>query len=160
MNKLEELEKKYKELGEEIERLKSQSAERWRADEDTSFYYISADGIIEDTVESGWGCDDFKYDNRNYFKTYEEADKVLNKILIYNKLKDLAERLNDGETINWNDSNQRKWRICFDTSVKKLDYEYNLTYKCLAEIYCLSPDFLDRALDEIGEEDLMKLFEE
>ena len=161
MNKLEELEKKYKELGEEIERLKSKSTEkRWRADFAEDYFYIDDVGNILCDDDEDIGPDIFRYNNRNYFRTQAEAEKALNKIIIYNQLKDLAERLNDGETINWNDSNQRKWRICFDTSAKKLDYEYNLTYKCLAEIYCLDPDFLDRALDEIGEEDLMKLFEE
>lgn len=118
MNKLEELEKKYKELGEEIERLKSQSTERWRADYAEEYWYIADNGDVTVEEDSDWVCDEFRFDMGNYFETEEKAKKVLNKILIYNKLKDLAERLNDGETINWNDSNQRKWRICFDTSVK------------------------------------------
>ena len=160
MNKLEELEKKYEELGKEIEKLKSQSGERCRADFGCEYWYIDDGGDIISDDDNDWGCDEHRFNIGNYFKTEEEALKYVDKILIYNKLKDLAERLNDGETINWNDSNQQKWRIYFDTSAKRLDYEYNLTYKCLAEIYCLNPDFLDRALEEIGEEDLMKLFQE
>ena len=160
MNKLEELEKKYKELGEEIERLKCKSAERWRAECGENYYFIDDCGEVYPDEDEDLDSDDHRYLTGNYFKNEEEAEKVLNKILIYNKLRNLALRLNKGEAINWNDNNQKKWHILFDTSAKRLDYEYNLTYKCLATIYCLDPDFLDRALDEIGEENLMKLFEE
>lgn len=158
MNKLEELEKKYKELGEEIERLKGKSGERWRADYEGEYWYI--DGDIQLDNDKNWGCDEYRFNIGNYFKTEEEACKVLDKILIYNKLRDLALRLNEGKTIDWKDVQQCKYYIFYSDICEKLDISFAQTTKRLYDIYCLDPNFLRVALEEIGEEDLRKLFEE
>ena len=160
MNKLEELEKKYKELGEEIERLKAQSGGRCRGDFGCEYWYIDDDGDIQSDDDNDWGCDEYRFNIGNYFKTEDEAYKVLDKILIYNKLRDLALRLNKGEQLNWSSGNQKKFYIYYDNQAKRLDYGYHSTYQDIAAIYCIDPEFLEIATNEIGEEDLMKLFEE
>lgn len=160
MNKLEELEKKYKELGEEIERLKSQSGERCRADYTGEYWYISNNGDIIVDDDNDWACDEFKFNIGNYFKTEKEAEKVLNKTLIYNKLKDLALKLNNGTPVDWSNGSQQKFYIYYDNAANRLDYGFHSTYKDIGAIYCLDPEFLEVAIDEIGEEDLTKLFEE
>lgn len=160
MNKLEELEKKYKELGEEIERLKCKSAERWRADYGCEYFYIDDDGDIQSEQDNDWGCDEYRFNIGNYFKTEEEACKVLDKILIYNKLKDLALKLNEGKTIDWKDDTQEKFCIYFSNVANRLTCDFCSIYQDFGTIYCLNSNFLDKALDEIGEEDLMRLFKE
>lgn len=163
MNKLEELEKKYKELGEEIEKLKAQSGVRCRCDLGCEYFYIDDDGDIQSVDDNDWGCDEIKFDMGNYFKTKDEAYKVLDKVLIYNKLKDLALRLNKGEPVDWKNENINKYYIyahCHNDGTKVLSWSYNQHCKEIGNIYCLNPDFFSVALDEIGEEDLMKLFEE
>lgn len=160
MNKLEELEKKYKELGEEIERLKTQSAVRCRVDFGCEYFYIDEDGDIQSEEDNDWCCDEYRFNIRNYFKTEEEAYKVLDKILIYNKLKDLALKLNEGKTIDWEDNTQEKFYIYYDNQAKRLDYGYHSTYQDFGTICCLNRNFLDKALEEIGAGDLKKLFEE
>lgn len=160
MNKLEELEKKYKELGEEIERLKSQSGERWRGEYMEDYYLIDDSGEILCDDDEGTNIDDFRFNTRNYFKTEEEAEKVLNKTLIYNKLKDLALKLNNGTPVDWSNGSQQKFYIYYDNQTNRLDYGFHSTYKDIGAIYSLDPEFLEVAIDEIGEEDLLKLFEE
>ena len=160
MNKLEELEKKYKELGEEIERLKAQSGGRCRGDFGCEYWYIDGDGDIQSDNDKKWGCDEYRFNIGNYFKTEDEAYKVLDKILIYNKLRDLALRLNEGEPVDWKDVQQCKYYIFYSDICEKIDISFAQTTKRLYDIYCLDPNFLSVALDEIGEEDLMKLFEE
>ena len=163
MKRLKELEKKYKELGEEIERLKCKSTERWRADYAGEYWYIADNGDVTEDEDGDWVCDEHRFDIGNYFKTEEEAEKVLNKILIYNKLKDLALRLNKGEPVDWGNKNINKYYIyltCHTGGENKLTWSYNQSCKEFGNIYCLDPNFLSVALDEIGEEDLRKLFEE
>ena len=160
MNKLEELEKKYKELGEEIERLKGKSVERWRAEYEGEYWFLDDSGDIIEEDDSDWSCDCYRYQIGNYFKTKEEALKYSDKILIYNRLKDLALKYNKGEKLDWSNGNQKKFYIYFDNQAKRLEYAYHSTYKDIGAIYCIDPEFLETAMDEIGEEDLMKLFEE
>lgn len=46
MKKLEELKRKYEELGKEIERLEGKVEERWRAYYQGEYWYIDIDGDI------------------------------------------------------------------------------------------------------------------
>lgn len=161
MEILEELKKKYEELGKEIERLENQSDVNWRAALNENFFYI------DENTDIGWSFDnnistfaDNCYKTGNYFKTEEQAEKMLEKIKIYVKLKRLAEKLNDGQEIDWNNSKQEKYYIYFFKSDKKLILTNTIGIQDIGQIYCLDEDFLEKAKQEIGEENLLKLFEE
>ena len=161
MNDLEELKRKYEELGKEIERLeKEKSCKRWRAEFNNDYYYIDEDGNINSIYENNDISDIFKYKTRNYFKTEEEAEKYRKNLKTYYDLMDLAEKLNNGEKINWNDINQIKYVISFDSQIGILQQGEYHNYKEIGQIYCLNENFLEIALDKIGEEKLENLLEE
>ena len=91
MNKLEELEKKYKELGEEIERLKTEekNAKGWKPKRDEEFYYFFGDGEVTRSLFD----DDYEgrhWEMGNCFKTRKEAIAMVEKIKIYKELKRLV----------------------------------------------------------------------
>lgn len=113
MENLEEIKKKYEELGQEIKRLEELKNKRWRGKIDENYYLIYSDGKVRLGIEENHIMDDYRYKTRNYFKTEKEAEEVLERIKIYNELKDLAEELNT-EDINWNDSDQIKYFILYD----------------------------------------------
>ena len=164
MNNLEELKKEYKELkkkyeklGEEIKRLEKEN-KRWRAKiNEDDYYYMDSLGYIYNEIEENEKRDDFRYKTRNYFKTEEEAQRHLEKINTYYDLMDLAEELNNGEIIDWN-NDKRKHYIYYDFTDYELKTDYCYHYKDLGQIYCLNEDFLEIALEKIGEERLEKLF--
>ena len=55
--------------------------QRWRAEEKEEYYYIDEElQVIEQTKELSYACDDRTYNKGNYFKTQEEAEKVLEKL--------------------------------------------------------------------------------
>ena len=103
--------------------------------------------------------DTCRYEIGNYFKTEEEAKKAVEKMKIYTQLKDLALRLNKGEKIDWENDDQAKYYIYYDCGKMELDYNNDWLYKKIGQIYCLDIYFLDIAEQEIGEENLKKLFE-
>lgn len=103
--------------------------------------------------------DTARYGLGNYFKTEEEAKNVFEKIKIYTQLKELALRLNNGKEINWNDSTQNKWDIVLDNSENILRCCFVCIGQEIGQIYCLDENFLEEAIEEIGEENLRKLFE-
>lgn len=161
MSNLEELKNKYEELGKEIERLeKEKRCKRWRAEEEKEYFYIEESGYINGVMEFFDKVDDFNYKTRNYFKTEEEAQKHLDKINTYYELMDLTEELNNGEKIDWNNTNQAKYSISFDVSIGILKQVNCRYYKGLGEIHCLNEKFLDIAIDRIGEDRLESLFKE
>lgn len=166
MNNIEELENKIEQLSKELENLKCEldiekMNTRWRARNSEAYYYLYSYGKIIRACDYRSKETTNRYNLGNYFRTKEEAEKMLNKIKIYTQLKDLAMRLNKGEKIDWQDENQDKYCICYFHDDKKLNSSLTLTLYCrdIGQIYCLDKNFLEEAKKEIGEENLKKLFE-
>ena len=68
-------------------------------------------------------------------------------------------RLNKGEKIDWENTSQEKYFIYLDNEYNKLGYADNICGKwCQYQgtVYCLDQNFLDVAIQEIGEGRLIK----
>ena len=115
------------------------------------YYFIGNDGSI---FEDKWANDSYdqpRFNSYNYFKTEEEAQKEIDRRLIKAKLNEIANRLNGGQVINWNSAIQRKYYLNLDSEVS-LGRSFSLINKMEGTTYCLSEDFLEVAVDEIGEQ--------
>lgn len=162
-NKLEDLEKKYEELGKEIKKLKREqevftSFKNWRAEHGEEYYYIEDSGDINTENETEWGDDDFRYNTGNYFMTEKDAEDVVKKLIFYNQLKDFAKKLNNGVKIEWENVNQSKYYIYYSAEGNFLDFNCTATSKRLGDIYSLDGNFLSKAIAEFGEEQIKNLF--
>lgn len=158
MNNLQELEKKYEELGKKIERLKqAKSSKRRKPEWKKSYYYIDSATNIGESVWSNTVPDNFRYSQNNCFKTEQEAQEHLENLKTKGELRLLAEELNEDEVIDWNDDDQDKYFIQYDFHLKMLMREYNCDVQNQGTIYCLNETFLDKAINHIGEERLIKM---
>lgn len=156
---LEETKNRCAEIEKKIEELEKQESEvRWRAKEGGNFYFSTGYGEIRTDCDGHHKLDTDRYSLGNYFETKKEAENVVEKIKIYTQLKDLAFRLNKGVNVNWRDA-RNKYSISYDTSTGKMVSYWNTRLQEIGQIYCLDSDFLDIAKQEIGEENLRKLFE-
>lgn len=155
-SKLDELKKKYEELGKEIKRL--EESERWRAKKGEKYFFVYNDGVVFSDSDDFYNVDNFRYQTRNYFKTEEEAQAYLDNLNTYYELMDLAEKLNNGEKIDWNNIHQEKRYIIYDFFEKELGQYLTHDFINLGQIYCLDKDFLNKAIKIIGKEKLEKLF--
>lgn len=152
--KLQELEQKYEELGKEIEKLKNEKkGKRWKPDCGEEYYV----GLFGSVCKLKWNnCpeDNYLYSQGNCFKTRHEAEEHLENLKTKAELRALAEELNGDEVIDWNDGEQ--WKYCiFYTS--RIASDERCTCQSQGAIYCLDPDFLDKAIKRIGEERLIKM---
>lgn len=98
----------------------------------------------------------YKISIGNCFRTQEEAEKHKRILINTQKLKDLAERLNNGQDIDWGNSCQLKYFIKLD---KGLCLDGKWVGRHQGTIYCLDKKFLDKAIEEIGRENLIELIE-
>ena len=131
--------------------------ERWRPRGGDIYYYISE---VCTVIESRSWADcivNEHYRCYNVFKTEEEAQQEAEKILVRRQLEDIARRLNKGQEIDWNDNNQLKYCIGFDFPLNIISIGA-LYRKLQGSVYCLSDEFKDVAIQEIGEERLKKYF--
>lgn len=102
-----------------------------------------------------------KYVNSGFVYATEEArDREMFKLEVETKLKNIAERLNAGRKIDWEDRDQNKYEIYYDYIRKKIECRAFCYCKDQGAIYCLDKNFLNVAKQEIGEENLVKYFKE
>lgn len=133
--------------------------ENKRECENYFYYTIASTAQVIRIFDGGTDFNVGDYELGNYFQTEEEAKKMLEKVKIYNKLKKLAKRLNNGVEIDWKDDEQEKYWIVYANEKDELDYACATVTQGVYQIYCLDKNFVDIAKQEIGEENLMKLFE-
>ena len=155
--KLQELEKKYEELGKEIEKLKNEKkGKRWKPDKNDDYYVIRHGRIMFDCNKIQ-KVTDWDYSQGNCFKTRHEAEEHLENLKTKAELRALAEELNGDEVIDWNDGEQWKYCIFYTSRGNYIDRDEMCTCQNQGATYCLDPDFLDKAIERIGEERLIKM---
>ena len=163
MDNLEELKKQISELQSKVAKLENESKEekkwkRWRAKMNDTYFYVNDFGDVDSCHESNFDEDNYSYKTRNYFKTEEEAEEYQEIMNTYYDLMDLAEELNNGEKIDWHNEYQCKFPIYYSFKCDTLDEGRAYVCKELGQIYCLDEDFLEKAIEKIGKDKLIKLF--
>lgn len=162
---LEELKKQISELQSKVTKLENESKKenkkenkRWRAKIHDTYFYINDFGYADGCHETNDGVDNYRYKIRNYFKSEEEAEEYQEVINTYYDLMDLAEELNKGRKIDWNDEDQCKYSFYYKYDCDSFETLFAHSYKNSGQIYCLDEDFLKKAIKKIGEDKLKKLF--
>lgn len=151
------LENKYNELKDKPKNV------RWRAEKDERYYLLSNEGSIGHNFEDSRPYNNFQYNVGNYFKTKEEAEQYKSNLIITQKLKDIALKLNNGVEIDWDSEKQKKYFIKYRFSTRNYKFytcglvqEYNDEVKYGGTIHCLSDKFLETCIKEIGEKELIE----
>lgn len=92
------------------------------------------------------------------FNTSEARDKTVEKMKVETELKNIADELNGGIKIDWEEYTQWKYSIIYNYDCEILDYNSEYCRRTQGTIYCLSNKFLKVAIDRIGEDRLTKYF--
>lgn len=119
------------------------------------YFYINPDGYIIEDINNQFFMDDYRMSTGNCFETREDAEKRRRILINTQRLKDLAEELNNGEVVDWNDSEQAKYYLKFGENQVYGGVEYN--EKLQGTIFCLDNSIVTRAKEKIGEENLREL---
>lgn len=137
----------------------------WRAKKGEEYWFVdeNGEGNVYREDEDGLEEDDIRYYTDNYFQTEEQAIIHLNNLLTYIELKKLAEELNNGEKIDWENLEQKKYFIildCYADGSHIIKSRFTFSEKIGKAVYCLDEKFLDKAINKIGGSKLTKLFVE
>lgn len=131
---------------------------RYKPEYNEGYYLINALGHIIYTSSAQTDMDNYLISIGGCFKTEAQAEKHKRILINKQKLKDLADQLNNNEELDWNDDKQTKYYIVLDGDTPVLDN--NWSYKCQGAIYCLDNKFLNKAIEEIGKEGLVELIKD
>lgn len=126
----------------------------WKPKEgDTIFYIIESGRVISGTFLSLLPSDNDKVLFNNAFQTREEAEHMLEKIKIINKLRDLS-NCDFG-----NDCSEIKYSICYDIETKNVRPNFNRYSRPLPfEVYFKNQEDCRKAINTIGKENLKKYY--
>jgi len=124
---------------------------------DKEIYFIGDYEVVNVSIFNLMTVDLEKYIKLGFIATNKEVlEKKLRHIEIEQKIRNVADRLNGGKVIDWNNLSQNKYKIYFDFKNNKLFVIDNTECKNQGNIYCLSNKFLEECIKEIGEQDLIK----
>lgn len=123
---------------------------------DTIFYYNTEKNIVDEIPASSLFVDE-RFDNIDFYTSEEACEKALKYKEIENKLRALAFKLNGNKNISekdWENGDLDKYYLTYGYCIKQIAQCYDNTYRNQGTIYCLSPDFKNKAIELIREEDL------
>lgn len=139
-----------------IEKMLEKGDEMWKPEKGEMFYYLNSYNMaISETWDASYS-DAGHYNIYNCFKTREKAEQEAENILIRRQLEDIARRLNKGKKPDWIKCYQKKYYLGYDQVNSKITLEYRTTIIAQGTVFCLDDKFLNVAIQEIGEERLIK----
>ena len=149
--------KKTKEHLSNMEKMLEKCSERWNPKPSEEYYWVDNGNDVRRVnfnIMNAYDSD--RITTYNCFGTKEEAEAEAEKILIRRQLEDIARRLNKGNKIDWNNGKQFKYYICIDSCDNEILWDREVQYISQGVVYCLDIDFYNVAIQEIGEERLIK----
>lgn len=125
----------------------------WEPKEGDTIFYITETGrVISGTFLSLLPSDNDKVLFNNAFQTREEAEHMLEKIKIINKLKELS-------NIDFYDCETKKYALYYSPRYKSVSIqEHNCVKELPFSVYFATKEDCQKAIDIIGEDNLKKYY--
>lgn len=155
MNKLEELEKQYAKLGEEIEKLKKGKEEKYFVPKGgQEYWFLDCTGIAGDNF-SGWEDEDKIFERQIPRRTKKEAEFYDQKRIYETKYrKYLLDH--EEEPVNWEDTEQVKHYAYYSYYKKEKRIRNDLACRVQGVIYTTRKESIYEFAKEIGEDNFIK----
>lgn len=143
---------------EQIKEIKKPKYKRWRAEEGEEYYFLSDLGEILSANDCRDKSDNFLYNTDNYFKTVEEAEFRICKLLAIQEYEDfLGNDLVTDE--DWKNPNILKYKAYFDFDPLRglgIRTSADCLMKYQGAIYSKSKEKIEKFIKEFGEDNFKK----
>ena len=148
-----ELQKQLTIAQEQLNECEENPNKRWRADEGCEYFYLTSFGVIFSEIESNDKVDVNRYCIGNYFKTRENAEEYMERLLAEQELLDMCDDVSD---ISWR-VECNKFSIFYNCPQRQFEYvmwnkfqwsNYNFSTKERAK----------EAIEKLGKEKLKLIF--
>lgn len=116
------------------------------------FWYIEDTGNITNDIRRKFIAHRIK--SGNCYRTEEDAVRARDRQYAKRELEILADELNGGVEIDWDNEKQRKICLFYTGKDKSIDETDRGLIKFEGTTHCLSSRFLEVALEKLGEEKL------
>ena len=102
--------------------------------------------------------DDYNWENGNYFRSAMDAERSWRVRSTEARLRRLADKLNaEAGGLDWDNGNQCKYHLWYDGTTGKIikGEKFRNQYADMRDVFCIDPDFVAKAIQEIGEANLL-----
>lgn len=128
----------------------------WEPKEGETYYFMWGTGKADKgTFSAANEKDLMRLAVGNYFKTPEERDEAVEYLKVVTELKAYAYDHND--TINWDDHQERKYKLCWNRETEKVDTTWSRR-KITDGIYFSSHEVAMAAVEAVGEDRIKKYY--
>lgn len=143
----------YEDITAEDWKIYKEPTKNWEPKEGDTIFYITETGrVISGTFLSLLPSDNDKVLFNNAFQTREEAEHMLEKIKIINKLKELS-------NIDFYDCETKKYALYYSPRFKSVCIqEHNCVKELPFSVYFATKEDCQKAIDIIGEDNLKKYY--
>jgi hypothetical protein len=148
------LKRKLEELQDEKDKVENK---KWIPKEGEKYYFATHFGVVGVAIYEGASGDEWCIEQGNYFRSENEAELYLENLKTKAELKVLADELNGGNVIDWNDFHQEKYYLICDVYNNRIDDSSCETCMISGNVYCLDANFLKTAIECIGEKRLIDM---
>ena len=157
MNLKVDLSRLSKEERDEFKRLTEKASREsrvWKPKYGEHYFTIDADTRVIEATWRNATSDKFRWATGLVFKTQEEAEFALGKMMVKTELERYAREHNDPSLEEWNTYNNHYFITC-DTDASCLEVSYRACERS-AIIYFTSKEIAEDAIKEIGEQRIIK----
>lgn len=153
--KIKILENELVEVKEQLKKEKEKINKRWKPELYNLYYFMGSDGDIYRSYWKNDKIDNWRYLNSNVFETEQEAEEhKKEKLEIQARFRNFVEERS--EELDWNDYNQSKWYMYYNHYRKEIMFLDETFNKNQGTIYASSEQILIDAVEEIGENNVIK----
>ena len=144
------------ELVKHFERKTEEKDTHWEPKEGETYYFMWGTGKADEKVFSSTNERDLmRLAVGNYFKTAEERDAAVEYLKVVTELKAFA--YDNNEPINWDDHQERKYKLCWNRETEKVDSTWSRR-KITDGIYFSSHEVAMAAVEAVGEDRIKKYY--
>ena len=140
---------------EQVKEIEKPKWERWRAEKNEKYYFLSDLGEILSANDCRDKSDNFLYNTDNYFKTEEGAEFRRQQLLYLQQYKDfLGEDLVTED--DWKDDDILKYYAYYDYDSNIVDIDGFIYFKFQGTIYSKSKEKIENFINLICEDNFKK----
>lgn len=151
-SKIEDLEKQLAELKEEF----NKSGEISKPELQDRYYFLQSTGQVRNCYNTTENSKNAKrIEMGNYFYNKADAEKFVNFVKYSNLLRKYIEEFDDAE-LDWDNTQQVKIYTYYNHTHKCICFEEARAYQIPGVIYASNETVLQRAIDYVGEDNVIK----
>lgn len=145
MNTREEIQAEIKRLQDKLD---SMPVGLWKPEPMCQYFYISHGAVLSDIKNTGCMSDEFNILTGNCFKTREGAELYKKRLIVTQKLKELA----CGFVPDWSNRNQVKYYIFYDHQLNRFCSTWTYDQQLPNTVYLATKEQAEQAKEILGDD--------